>query len=181
MFPILETERLLLREITEEDAAIIFSILSKDEVTRYYGQETLETIDQAKDIIKNHQKKFVENRGFRWGIVKKDTNHLIGTIGLDSYIIKQRRADIGYEIHPDQWGKGYATEAALKVISYGFDVLNLMRIGAVVFPENSPSNKLLNRLGFQKEGTLRNYIFQNGKSFDTFVYSILNEKEQSHY
>lgn len=177
MFPILETERLLLREITEGDAAIIFSILSKDEVTRYYGQETLESIEQANAMIDNHQKKFIENRGFRWGIVKKDTKHLIGTIGLDSYIPKQRRANMGYEIHPDQWGKGFATEAASKVISYGFDVLNLMRIGAVVFPENSSSNKLLNRLGFQKEGTLRNYIFQNGKSFDTFVYSILNEKE----
>lgn len=173
MFPFLETERLLLREITADDIEGIFSILSRNDVTRHYGQDTLEKIEQTVEIVNNYQKKYLEKRGCRWAIVRKDTQQLIGTIGLDALNPKHKRADIGYEIHPDHWRKGFATEAAKKIISYGFDTLHLNRIGAVVFPENIASNVLLNKLGFVKEGMLRNYIFQNDRSFDTFVYSIL--------
>jgi ribosomal-protein-alanine N-acetyltransferase len=75
----------------------------------------------------------------------------------------------------------YATEAVSKVISFGFDALELIRIGAIVFPENESSNNLLQRLGFQKEGLLRNYIDQNGVSNDTFVYSIINKLDKPIY
>ncbi|QOS89014.1 GNAT family N-acetyltransferase [Brevibacillus sp. JNUCC-41] len=65
-----------------------------------------------------------------------------------------KRAEIGYEIHPDHWRKGYTLEAASKVISYGFDEMNLTRIGAVVFIENEAPSTLLTKIGFQKEGVL---------------------------
>lgn len=94
---------------------------------------------------------------------------------IEAWVPKQRRAEIGYEIHPEYWKKGYATEAALKIISFGFDSLELIRIGAIIFPENEPSNKLLNKLGFQKEGILGSYIYQNGASNDVYAYSILNK------
>lgn len=175
MFPVLETKQLILRELTESDAKVIFSILSNPQVTRYYGKDTFESLDEAKEFIHYFKQKFYENRGFRWGIEIKETKQLIGTIGLDAWVPKQRRAEIGYEIHPDYWKKGYATEAALKAISFGFDSLELIRIGAIIFPKNEPSNKLLNKLGFQKEGILRSYIYQNGVSNDVYVYSILNK------
>lgn len=175
MFPVLETKRLILRELTEFDAKAIFSILSNPQVTLYYGKDTLESFDEAKEFIHYFKQKFYEKRGFRWGIEMKETKQLIGTIGLDAWVPKQRRAEIGYEIHPEYWKKGYATEAALKVISFGFGLLGLFRIGAIIFPENEPSNKLLIKLGFQKEGILRSYIFQNGVSNDVCVYSILNK------
>lgn len=175
MFPVLETKRLILRELTELDAKVIFSILSNPQVTRYYGKDTFESLDEAKKFIHYFKQKFYEKRGFRWGIEIKETKQLIGTIGLDAWVPKQRRAEIGYEIHPVYWKKGYATEAALKIISFGFDSLELIRIGAIIFPENEPSNKLLNKLGFKKEGILRSYIYQNGISNDVYVYSILNK------
>ncbi|WP_143522615.1 GNAT family N-acetyltransferase, partial [Pseudomonas sp. 2822-17] len=77
-----------------------------------------------------------------------------------------RRAEIGYEIHPDFWRKGYTSEAVKEVISYGFEGLDLNRIGAVVFIENQASNQLLSKMGFQREGILRDYMYQYGKSFD---------------
>lgn len=173
MFPILETERLILREITKADAKQIFACFSNDNVTRYYGQETLETIEQAENIIDFFTNNYNENRGIRWGIERKGTKGIIGTIGFHSWMPKHKRAEIGYEILHEQWRKGYASEAVSKVLSYGFDVMDLTRIGAVVFIENDASNELLTKIGFQKEGILRDYMYQNGVPHDTYVYSIL--------
>lgn len=176
MFPILETERLRLREITMKDADGIFACFSNKDVTRYYGQETLERIEEAEAFVDFFANSFKEKRGIRWGIEIKGTEGIIGTIGFNAWSPKHRRTEIGYEIHPNHWRKGYASEAVLKVIQYGFDELHLTRIGAVVFIDNEASNQLLYKLGFQKEGVLRNYMYQNGLAYDTNVYSLLNNK-----
>lgn len=176
MFPILETERLLLREIVSEDAQSIFDCFSNDDVTRYYGQDSLTSIEQAQQFVTFFTKNYSEKRGIRWGIERKGQEGLIGTIGFNAWSSKHRRAEIGYELHPQYWHNGFAKEAALKVISYGFNDLHLTRIGAVVFTENTASNGLLTKLGFEKEGLLRNYIYQTGVAHDTIAYSILPTK-----
>lgn len=174
MFPLLETERLLLKEIVEEDAESIFNTFSNHDVTRYYGQDSLTSIEQAKELIRFFNKSYNEKRGIRWGMQIKGGTEMIGTIGYNLWSPKHRRAEIGYEIHPQYWRKGYATEAVSEIISYGFNELNLTRIGAVVFLENQGSNDLLKKLGFEIEGVLRNYMYQNGVPYDTNVYSLLN-------
>ncbi|MHA6252242.1 GNAT family N-acetyltransferase [Oceanobacillus sp. CAU 1775] len=175
MFPILETERLILREITQEDAEGIFACFSNDNVTRYYGQDTLKNIDQAEKFVDFFSKNYTEKKGIRWGIEIKGTKGIIGTIGFNAWSIKHKRAEIGYEIHPEQWRKGYTLEAVSKAIQYGFGELGLTRIGAVVFIDNEASNNLLFKVGFQKEGVLRDYMYQNGKAHDTYVYSLLKK------
>ena len=175
MFPTLETERLLLREITQNDAAGIFACFSNDNVTRYYGQDTLENMEQAEQFVDFFSKSYSEKKGIRWGIERKGTQGIIGTIGFNALSMKHKRAEIGYEIHPEQWRKGYILEAILQVLPYGFEKLGLTRIGAVVFIDNEASNNLLSKVGFQKEGVLRDYMYQNGKAHDTYVYSILKE------
>lgn len=177
MFPTLETERLRLREITAEDAEGIFSCFSLDSVTRYYGQETLESLEQARMFIEFFSKNYKEKRGIRWGIERKGGNGIIGTIGFNAWSPKHRRAEIGYEIHPDYWRKGFASEAISEVLSYGFEELGLTRVGAIVFKENKASNKLLMKMGFEKEGVLRDYMYQNGVSYDTNVYSIVKSED----
>ncbi|MEE3954342.1 GNAT family protein [Peribacillus frigoritolerans] len=173
MFPVLNTERLRLREILESDAEALFQCLSKDEVTRFYGQDSLENVEQAKDIVAAFAKNYHEKRAVRWGIERKDTQELIGTIGFHAHSPKYRRAEIGYELHPAHWRKGFASEALKEAIAYGFNDLDLTRIGAVVFLENQPSSELLLKLGFIQEGVLRSYIYQNGIPHDTYVYSLL--------
>ncbi|MFS0882596.1 GNAT family N-acetyltransferase [Metabacillus niabensis] len=175
MFPRLETDRLILREMTKEDAEGIFTCFSNEDVTRYYGQETLEKIEQAEKIVDFYSKSYSEKRGIRWGIERRGTKGIIGTIGFNAWLPKHKRAEIGYELHPDYWRNGYTLEAVLKVISYGFEKLDLTRIGAVVFIENKASNNLLEKVGFQKEGVLRDYMYQNGKAYDTYVYSLLRK------
>jgi ribosomal-protein-alanine N-acetyltransferase len=173
MFPTLETERLILREITTEDAKAIFSSFSNDEVTRYYGQDSMESIEEAEKIIDIFETNYVEKRGIRWGIQRKDDQEVIGTIGFHAWFHKHKRAEIGYEIHPEYWRNGYTREALLEIISYGFDEMELTRIGAVVFTENEASNNLLTKIGFNQEGILKDYMYQNGKPHDTYIYSLL--------
>lgn len=173
MFPLLETDRLLLREIIEEDSQKIFDCFSNENVTRFYGQDSFTSIEQAKQLIDLYANQYLEKRGIRWGIELKETKEIIGTIGFHTWSTKHKRAEIGYELQPAYWRNGYATEAVTKILSYGFNELGLTRVGAVVFIENDASNRLLTKLGFQKEGILRNYMYQNGKPNDTYVYSLL--------
>ncbi|PHA02552.1 GNAT family N-acetyltransferase [Bacillus pseudomycoides] len=173
MFPIIETERLILRELIEDDAQGILNCFSNEDVLRHYGQNPLTDIEQVKNIIRNFSNNYKEKRGIKWGIERKETEEMIGTIGFHDWSSEHKRAEIAYALLPEHWGKGYATEAVLKVISYGFHELELTRIGAVVFTENKASNVLLEKLGFQKEGVLRNYMYQNNVAYDTNVYSLL--------
>ncbi|MGN2272905.1 GNAT family N-acetyltransferase [Priestia megaterium] len=173
MFPILLTPRTTLREITEADADTIFDCFSQKEVIRYYGQEKFTIFQEALVLIDIFAENYRNQKGLRWGIERLDTGELMGTVGFNQWNHKHKRAEIGYELHPKYWGHGYASEAASAVMAYGFDILQLVRIGAVVFLENKASQHVLEKLGFQKEGVLKNYMCQNGKAHDTFVYSSL--------
>lgn len=175
MFPKLETERLILRELTSKDAEGIFACFSNEDVTRFYGQKTFKSVEEAEKIVDIFANNYREKRGIRWGIERKETKEIIGTIGFNAWLPKHKRAEIGYEIHPQHWRQGYTSEAVSEVISYGFDAMGLTRIGAVVFIENEASNKLLDKVGFQREGVLKNYMYQDGKAYDTYVYALLRE------
>ena len=87
MFPKLETERLLLRELTIEDAEGIFACFSNDDVTRYYGQETLDNIEQAERFVDFFSKSYIEKRGIRWGIERIGTKGIIGTTGFNAWFL----------------------------------------------------------------------------------------------
>jgi len=175
-FPLLETNRLYLRKITINDANDIFEYLSNDTVTRYLGKNSLTNIEEVYEIINRLELNYNENRGIRWGIVLKDSNKLIGTMGYDALQIKNKRADIGYDINSHYWRKGFATETISEVIKFGFEQLDLNRIGVVVFPENIASSNLLKKFGFREEGLLREYIIQNNVPKDTIVFSLLRKE-----
>ncbi|MCY7805900.1 GNAT family N-acetyltransferase [Bacillus spizizenii] len=177
MFPVLETDRLSLRQIKDQDAEAIFVCFSNHEVTRHYGLENMKSIEEANSMVQTFAGLYQEKRGIRWGIERRDTKELIGTIGFHALAQKHRRAEIGYEIIPAHWRNGFASEAVSEVVSYGFAALGLTRIGAEVFTENDASNRLLVKMGFQKEGVLRQYMYQNGIPYDTNIYSLLKSRE----
>lgn len=172
-FPQLETERLYLREIKESDAGDLYKNFSNQRLMEFYGSELMTMQEEAVGLINAFRVSYEENKGYRWGIQLKDDSRLIGTIGFHAYSPKHKRAEIGYELHPDYWGVGYAKESITRVMEFGFQEMDLKRIGAIVFQENIPSNRVLAGLGFKHEGLLRNYIVQGGKSFDTNVYSLI--------
>ncbi|MGN7477796.1 GNAT family N-acetyltransferase [Solibacillus silvestris] len=171
MFPALETERLILREITDKDVHQIYSIFSNDDVTEHYGLASFNQLQQAENLVENFSANFQNQRGVRWGIERKDEKGLIGTIGFNSWSPMHKRAEIGYDLHPDSWGAGYASEAVAEIVNYGFQQMLLNRIGAIVFIENNASIQLLLRQGFEKEGVLKKYMHQNGKAYDVTVFA----------
>lgn len=172
-FQELNTKRLNLVQIGKEHAESFFDIMSKDEVTKYYGMSSLTKIEDAEKIVESFQKTLESKRGIRWGLVEKESKNFIGTVGLNNLNPGNKRAEVGFELHPSYWNKGYTSEAVKEVLSYCFRELKLFRIGAVTFPQNNASITLLENIGFEKEGVLRGYLFQDNQSHDAFVFSLL--------
>ncbi|GGH86263.1 ribosomal-protein-alanine N-acetyltransferase [Pullulanibacillus pueri] len=181
-FPSFETERLYLREITEQDAEDFYHVMSLDEVTHYYGMDSLSSKGQAEQIIASFKSTYARQIGMRWAIILKESQTFIGTIGYNNLSQWNKRSEVGYELHPHYWNKGYTSEALNTLIEYAFDGLGLFRLAAVTFPENAASVHLLINQGFKKEGVLRGYIFQNNQSHDALLFSLLRpewQKERS--
>ncbi|TLS38138.1 GNAT family N-acetyltransferase [Pseudalkalibacillus caeni] len=172
-FTTLETPRLLLREINQGDLPEIFNIFSDKETLRYYGMEPFETEEEAEQLINAFRKGFEENQAIRWGIILKETNNLIGTIGFHNWSKRSFRAEVGYELSSNTLRKGIMTEALNKVIPYAYNEMGLNRIGATVAPENMASRKLLAKFSFREEGLLQDYGYSNGKFFDLMMHALL--------
>lgn len=173
-FPKLETKRLLLRQITFADTETLFRYWSDDEVTKYMNIESFQNPKQAEDIIRLLNNLFEQKEAIRWGIVQKEDDRLIGTCGYNSWLKDQAfRGEIGYELGHAYWGKGFMQEALRAIISYGFEAMNLNRIEAMVMLEASRSMNLLLKLGFQKEGILREHGYWKGQFWDEYCLSLL--------
>lgn len=175
-FPILETERLKLRELTLLDAETMFDYFEKESVIRYFGLDSFQNMDQVKNTIQMFRQRYEEGTVIRWGIELKGTGQLIGTCGFHLINQNHSRAEIGYELDDTYWGKGYASEALQAIVTYGFETMRFIRMAAVVYTENEASHRLLKRAGFQEEGLLRKYMIQNGVAHDTVIYSLLKEE-----
>jgi ribosomal-protein-alanine N-acetyltransferase len=174
-FPILETDRLHLVELNQSHAETLFKQFSHIDVTRYYGMDPFVDLEQAEKMIDNFAAAYSSKRSMRWGIQLKETGELVGTIGLNNLQIWSKKCEVGYDLHPNYWGKGYVKEVLQTVISYCFDELNLSRIGATTFPANEASWKILLKIGFEKEGLLRNYLYQGSQNHDALMFSIIRE------
>ena len=187
VFPVIDTKRLRLVELTPQHADRVFEILTKDEVIEYYGMDKLVERSEADELIAAFHTYYQIRQGIRWGIILKDTEELIGSIGLNNMKLRVKRSEIGYELHPDYWKKGYISEAMAGVLRYAFEELGIFRMAAITFPQNEKSNGLLLKMGFELEGKLRGYLFQGEKSHDALVFSLLrtdwalmrNEVEES--
>jgi ribosomal-protein-alanine N-acetyltransferase len=172
-FPVLETERLYLREIVPEDVEIIYDIFSDPLVTRYYDVETFTRKEQAVRLIQWCANRFKYHDGIRWGIVHRQTQQLVGSCGFHNIRKRHRKAEMGYELGVDQWGKGFATEAVNRIIDFGFRHLDLNRIEAWTMLDNVNSMHVLEKAGFSKEGILRDYGYWHGGFHDALMYSLL--------
>ncbi|MFP3846135.1 GNAT family N-acetyltransferase, partial [Priestia filamentosa] len=174
-FPFIETNRLLLREIVKDDANDILKYLSDEEVMKYYGLAPFKTINEALNEISWYQSILNEQTGIRWGITLKGKDEVIGSCGFLNRVSEHYRTEIGYELSRDYWGHGIASEALEAVIRYGFKYLKLQRVEALVEPPNIPSQKLIEKNGFIREGLLRKYEFTCGKFDDLYMYSLLKQ------
>lgn len=147
-FPELTTERLVLKRLHRKHEADIWSLRSNEQVWQYVDRPLAQSLDDARAFIK------MINRGIRdrewvfWGISMKGDTRVLGTICLWNISLKQKTAEIGYEMHPDFWGKGIMSEAAEAVIDYGFTRMKLRGIEAYLDARNDASARLLQNRGF---------------------------------
>lgn len=174
-FPNLETERLYLRRVVNEDVNEIFSLRSDKETMKYIPRPLVKTTEDALAHIAMIDEKIENNEGINWAITLKNDPKLIGLIG--HYRIKPEhfRAEIGYMLLPEYHGKGIITEAIQETVKYGFEIMKLHSIEAIIDPENLASESVLQKSGFVKEAHLKENEYYEGRFLDTVIYSILNK------
>jgi|SRR5687768_5069816 len=175
-FPELKTERLLLRRLSQADANELFFLRSNDDVLRYLGREPATTVKEAEEFIGTINKNIDENESILWGIALLDKpSVLIGTICLWNFRKEHYCCEIGYLLHPDHWRKGIMKESIRCVVEFGFGVLGLHRIEALLTPGNTASSAVLESAQFIREGHLKENLYFKGKFDDTLIYSRLNK------
>lgn len=174
-FPVLTTERLNLIEIGHQHLYDIFKLFGNEQVTRFYNLTTFTDESEAQKIIERFHKRYLENAGIRWGIALKNQPNIIGTIGFNNYS-QRHRANLGYDLHPDYWNKGFMKEALTPVLRFGFINLEVNRIEAEVMQGNIASEKLLAATGFLKEGVLKQWMHWNDNYYDMVMYALLRSE-----
>ncbi len=148
-FPILKTDRLLLRQLTNADKEAILRNFSDEAVTRWFFDQPFNDVRQAEVLIADFNENFLKEKGITWAITRLGDDDVIGTCGIEPYQMGGR-GEIGFDLAQAHWGKGLMSEALRAVIAFGFESLLLQGIDADTYCENKRSIILLERLGFTK-------------------------------
>jgi RimJ/RimL family protein N-acetyltransferase len=161
--PKVETERLILREISHNDTAAIFRNFSDPDVANWFFEKPHSTMEQTIKVIDNFIFKFKQGEGLTWAITLKEDGQVIGTCGYEKIEIG-KRGEIGFDLAKEYWGKGYMRESLTAIINFGFSVFNLSYVEAHTNSNNVRAKRLLEKLGFQLDKVSRgNHHYILGK------------------
>ena len=174
--PTLRTARLTLRPFTEADTDAIFAVLANPRVMRYWDSPAWKERAQAELFIANGKRMEQEGTGARFAIERADDRALLGQCGLFRWNPAFRSAAVGYCLDEPGWGQGLATEAIDGLLRWAFDALDLNRVQAEVDTRNAPSGRVLEKLGFVREGSLREDCIVDGEVSDSWVYGLLKRE-----
>ncbi|MFT4416268.1 GNAT family N-acetyltransferase [Fredinandcohnia humi] len=173
---LLETERLILRTLTIEDADRVEELASEYDIAKTtlniphpYPEGSAKTFIES--VLLAEEK---DNVAF-FAIIDKESSSLIGIINLGNIPV-HKRGELAYWIGKPYWGKGYGTEAANKVIEFGFEQMELNKIFAASFTDNPGSWRIMEKIGMKHEGTLRGHVIKWDKSLDLHYYGILRDE-----
>jgi ribosomal-protein-alanine N-acetyltransferase len=175
-FPTLTTERLILRELTLSDAEAIFVFWSDPEVQKY-NAEPIQHLSQAQSLLEEWGAEYLAQTNLYWGVALRQSNLVVGAVEFHHWNRYHHKAEIGYSLAHAYWGRGIASEALQAIFSFGFDRMELHRIEANTIADNFPSVRLLERLGFQREGTRRESSWEDdGTYHDSALYGLLRQE-----
>ena len=169
----LRTARLDLRPLAPTDADALFALKSDAAVQRYGSHVPWTTLQQAVDYIERDRQGMAEGQHAQFAVVRREDGALLGTCTLYALDPPCRRADVGYALLPSAWGRGYANEAVTALLDWGFAQLQLNRVEADIDPRNAASARALERLGFTREGHLRERWIVGGEVSDSWLYGLL--------
>ena len=171
--PTLHTERLTLRHLEASDVAEVFSVFSDPVVMRYWDGRPMTTLQDAMAYINDIHDGFRRRALFQWGIADRSSDVIVGTGTLIHVSIAHQRCELGFALQQRRWGRGLGTEAVTALVDFAFDSLGLHRIEADVDPRNDRSLRLLERLGFRREGYLRQRYYVNSERQDSVMLGLL--------
>jgi ribosomal-protein-alanine N-acetyltransferase len=172
-FPQLRGRRLNLRGPRADDAEAVFALFSDPEVMRYWSRPPMTGRSEAEGLIAEIGEGFAQRTLLNWVVTARADDAVIGTCTLFRFDPRHRRAELGYALRSDHWGRGYAAEAVSLALDWAFRTLGLHRIEADIDPRNDGSRRLLQRLGFASEGLLRERYFVGDAVSDTELFGLL--------
>lgn len=172
----METERLVLRPLTPEDSEGLFRIFADPEVTRYLEITPLRFASEGQALYEYFHGQLERKSGVRWGIEHKRDGALIGTCGFHSVELWVHKAELSYDVGRPYWGQGIVPEAARALLRHAFEAMGMNRIQASVLPEAAGSARVLEKLGFHREGVLRETGYWKGRFWDKVTYSLLKRE-----
>lgn len=173
-FPVIQTERLRLRKLINDDAKEIFFLRSDEQVMRYIDRVPAKNEDDAIKHIEEINGFVAKNECVYWGITALPSDKVIGTVCLWKMDKESFRCEVGYALHPDYHRKGIMTETLKAVLDFAFNDLRFHSITADVNPANDASKSLLESLGFKQEAYFRESYYFDGKFLDSAVYCIIS-------
>jgi RimJ/RimL family protein N-acetyltransferase len=174
--PTLLTPRLRLRPVTDADADALFALHGNARVLRYWDSPPWDERERAERFIAACRQMAEDGSGARPVIESLADGVFLGWCGLTRWNPDYRSASLGYCYHEAAWGHGYATEAAEALLGWAFDTLDLNRVQAETDTRNTASAHVLEKLGFRREGTLREDCIVNGDVSDSWVYGLLRRE-----
>ena len=174
--PVLETPRLRLRPYRTDDDEAMFALYSDPRVMRYWSFPAWVELAQARIYLQRATAGMDSGEIFPWAIADRASDRLIGALTLFSLHAEQLRAEVGYSLSPDYQGRGLAAEALRCGLAHAFDSLGLVRVEADIDPRNQPSCRLLEKIGFVREGLLRKRWRVNGEVCDSAFYGLLADE-----
>jgi [ribosomal protein S5]-alanine N-acetyltransferase len=173
----LHTSRLILREFRSDDWPAVLAYQKDPRYLRYYAWtgRTAAEVQRFVQMFIDQQHEEPRTR-YQMALCLRESGDLIGNCGIRRSAAWSHDAEIGYELAPDQWGKGYATEAVGEILRFGFEELGLHRIAAWTVADNAASARVLEKAGFSLEGRLRDRESFKGQYWDVLVFGILAEE-----
>ncbi|WP_039456441.1 GNAT family N-acetyltransferase [Candidatus Jidaibacter acanthamoebae] len=172
-FPVIELGTIKLRDLMLSDKERYFKMMSEPEVIKYLSDEDVpNSLEQTEQEIKFWGGLFYRKQSVFWTISDTSTDEFLGTIGFNTWNFSNRRAEISYDLMKEYWNRGIMTKALTNAIIFGFKNMNLHRIEARTMLGNIPSQRLLEKVGFKREGTMRGYRIIRGEPIDVYIYSI---------
>jgi len=172
----LQTERLRLRPLAAADAEALFALRSDPVVQRYGSHPPWTERQRAVAYIERDLQAMAAGKDLQLALERRDDATIIGTCTLHGLNPPCRSAEIGYVLRPSDWGRGFANEACVALLDWGFERLDLNRVEADIDPRNIASARVLERLGFTQEGHLRERWIVGGEVSDSWIYGLLRRE-----
>lgn len=173
-FPVLESDRLILRQFSDSDLENVFAGLSHPDIIKYYGI-SFETLEAAKEQMTWFADLEKNENGIWWAVCSKEDGRFLGAGGLNDLSRKDKKAEIGFWLLTKNWGKGYMSEAMPVILDHAFNSLGLHRIEGFVDSKNTNCKKALAKLEFTLEGTMRDCEIKDGNYISLDIYSKIHQ------